>query len=111
MDDAVIVVLCTAPADRARDLADRLLEERLVACANMIGPVVSRYHWRGAIEESEETVILFKSRAALRERLRRRISELHPYEVPEVLELDADGGLEAYLAWVRESCPAPEGNP
>lgn len=107
MNDAVIVVLCTAPAERARELVDRLLEERLVACANTIGPVTSRYHWQGAIEESEEVVILFKSRATLRERLRARIAELHPYEVPEVLELDVDGGLEAYLAWVREACPAP----
>jgi len=104
----VTLVLCTAPVDGARALVDRLLEERLVACANMIQPVVSRYVWKGVVEESEEAVLLLKTRSDLCERLRARIAELHSYEVPEILELPVGGGLEAYLGWVAESCREPD---
>lgn len=100
----VILALCTAPEKEARALVDQLLAERLVACVNMLGPVVSRYHWEGRIEEGQEMVLLMKTTAALKERLRKRISELHSYTVPEVLEFGVDSGLESYLDWVRRSC-------
>ncbi|MCA8954523.1 MAG: divalent-cation tolerance protein CutA [Planctomycetes bacterium] len=85
-------------------MVDRLLEERLVACVNFLGPVRSRYRWQGALEEAHEMLLLLKTSPAARERLRQRIVELHPYEVPEVLELGVDSGLPAYLAWVTECC-------
>ncbi len=100
----VLVVLCTAPPERARDLADRLLEERLVACVNLVGPVVSRYWWEGAVAESREVLLVMKTAARLAARLRARIVELHEYSVPEVLELRAEGGLPAYLDWVSRAC-------
>ena len=100
----VIVVLCTAPEARAGELANRLLEERLVACVNFIGPVLSRYWWEGAVEEAREMLLVMKTAAPLVTRLRARIGELHPYEVPEVLEVRADGGLPAYLDWVARTC-------
>ncbi len=100
----VVLVLCTVPEPEARSLVDQLLEERLVACVNMLGPVVSRYHWEGKIDEGREMVLLMKTTTALKEQLRRRIQELHSYTVPEVLEFDADSGLEGYLDWVKDSC-------
>jgi periplasmic divalent cation tolerance protein len=76
----------------------------LVACVNLLGPVASRYHWEDRIEESEELILLMKTSANSRERLRQRIADLHSYSVPEVLEFAADSGLPAYLEWVLESC-------
>ena len=102
--DSVFVVLCTVPIDEARALADQLLDERLVACVNFVGPITSRYHWEGRTEESTEMLLLMKTTDAARARLRRRIDELHSYSVPEVLEFGADGGLPAYLAWVAAVC-------
>ena len=102
--EAVFVVLCTAPPAEAESLADQLLDERLVACVNLVGPTASRYHWEGRIEEQAETLLLMKTTDGLRERLRERISELHSYSVPEVLEFGADGGLPAYLGWVAMNC-------
>ena len=104
----VVLVLCTAPESSARDLADRLLDERLVACVNLLGPMPSRYRWEGKIEEAQEMLLLMKSTSALAPRLRARVAELHSYDVPEVLEFAAAAGLEPYLAWVRESCRSPE---
>ncbi|MDA0934582.1 MAG: divalent-cation tolerance protein CutA [Planctomycetota bacterium] len=101
---SVTVVLCTAPVDRAEWLAERLLEDGWIACANLVGPVVSRYVWEGRVERAEETLMVLKTRSDLVAELRERLVDLHPYEVPEILELPAAGGLDAYLAWVHASC-------
>ena len=100
----VSVVLCTAPVDEAASLADRLLEARLVACANLVGPVESRYWWEGKIQSGRETLLVLKTETALVPRLTERIEEWHSYSVPEVLAFEAGSGLEAYLSWVRAEC-------
>ena len=100
----VRVVLCTAPAAEAAALADRLLDEKLIACANLIGPLESRYVWQGEREVAQETLLVLKTRADLVALLQQRITALHSYEVPEVLVLPVEGGHEPYLAWVRQSC-------
>jgi periplasmic divalent cation tolerance protein len=101
--DSVVLVLCTAPAAEADSLADRLLEEKLAACVNLIGPMTSRYRFEGRIETGEEMLLLIKTTAARKSALRRRIVDLHSYAVPEVLEFQADSGLPAYLGWVVDS--------
>ncbi len=103
----VLLVICTAPAAEARGLVDQLLEERLIACANLVGPVESRYRWEGQVESAEEIVLWMKTTAARVEELRSRIVALHSYSVPEILELEVASGLPAYLGWVSESCEPP----
>lgn len=103
-EDPIYLVLCTVPEDAARGLVDTLLEERRIACANLLGPVESRYRWQGELEVSQEILLLMKARSSTLAELRDRIAGLHPYEVPEVLEFRADSGLPAYLAWVAASC-------
>ena len=100
----VSVVLCTVPEGEAQALADQLLNEQLIACANFVGPVRSRYRWEGKIEEGSEILLVLKTETSRFARLRDRIAELHSYDVPEVLEFRADSGLPAYLSWVAESC-------
>ena len=99
-----VLVLCTVPAAEARSLVDRLLDERWIACANLLGPFASRYRWKGKIEESEEILLLMKTRSDLLSGLKLRVQELHSYEVPEILEVAIQGGLQAYLDWVVDSC-------
>lgn len=96
----VVVVLCTVPEGSARELVDLLLDQRLIACAQLVGPVCSRYRWQGAIEEAREILLVLKTRASCAGALREAIARAHPYRVPEVLELPVSGGLDAYLAWV-----------
>ena len=101
------IVLSTAAAEeQARSIARRLVDERLAACVNIVGPMRSVYRWRDAIEEDTEFLLLIKTRAPLVARVERRVIELHSYEVPEVLAIVPAGGSAGYLAWLMESTAA-----
>lgn len=97
------VVLVTVPDDAAgKRLARALLEERLIACANVIPGVTSIYRWEGAVHEEGEGLVVLKTRSELVPRLVARIPEIHPYDLPEVLALRVDEGLPAYCRWVLD---------
>lgn len=98
----VVLVLVTAPdGEVAATLARRLLEERLVACVNIVPGVRSLYWWEEEVQESEEVLMLLKARREDVGAIAERIRGLHPYEVPEVVATEVVGGLTAYLDWVR----------
>lgn len=99
----VVLLLCTVPAASADAVAEPLLQEQLVACVNFLGPVRSRYRWQGAVEQADELLLIFKTCRHLLPLLQARLLELHPYEVPELLELPVQGGLPGYLQWVEDS--------
>jgi periplasmic divalent cation tolerance protein len=102
-DTGVSVVLVTVPdAEVGRRLARALLEERLVACANLVPGVTSLYRWEGEVQEDDEVLLVMKTRSGLVPRLSARIPELHPYELPEVLALGVTDGLPAYCRWVLD---------
>ncbi|HVA41208.1 MAG TPA: divalent-cation tolerance protein CutA [Candidatus Binataceae bacterium] len=100
---ARIVLVTTGAARQARSIARRLVDERLAACVNIVGPIRSVYRWRDAIEDAPEFLLLIKTRRGLLGRVERRVIELHSYEVPEVLALAPSGGSAAYLGWLLES--------
>ena len=98
------MVLVTAPdLEVARRLARALVEEGLVACANLVPEVASIYRWEGAIEESAECLAVLKTVADRLPALEERLRALHPYDVPELVVLTAEGGAEDYLGWVLDS--------
>jgi periplasmic divalent cation tolerance protein len=102
-DAEVRVVLLTAPdAGSAERLARVLVEERLAACVNAVPGVRSFYRWEGRVEDASEILLVVKTRADRTAALAARVRELHPYELPEVLELAAAGGSAEYLDWVRK---------
>ena len=86
----------------AENLAATLVGERLAACAQVMGPVSSTYRWKGEVEHTEEWYCHLKTTLVRLPQLQKRIRELHPYEVPEVIALTISQGDEQYLAWVRE---------
>ncbi len=86
-------------ADR---IVESLLAERLVACGQRTGPVVSRYWWKGSIHQSEEWLVLLKSRSAISTRVIDAVIALHPYETPEVVVLEIPAGAPDYLDWIDE---------
>jgi periplasmic divalent cation tolerance protein len=79
-----------------------LLIERLVACGQRIGPIRSRYWWSGSIEQSEEWLVLLKTRSELTHRVIDTIVERHPYETPEVLAVPIVAGHADYLDWIDD---------
>lgn len=104
MDTDALEVHVTAPdAAVAERVARALVEERLAACVNIVPGVRSIYRWQGKLCDDAEVLCLVKTRRALFERVKARIAELHPYEVPEVLAFAVAEGSDAYLAWLRES--------
>jgi periplasmic divalent cation tolerance protein len=106
--DTVVVALTMAPdSDTAAGIAERLLSESLIACANIVPGATSIYRWEGEIRSESEVLVILKSVAGARRELGRRVAELHPYDVPEVLFLEATGGAESYLDWVRAEVRTP----
>ena len=95
------VVLVTAPdAGCAERLARALVEERLAACVNIVPGIRSVYRWEGRVHEDAELLLVIKTRAQRSAALAARVRELHPAQLPEVLELPACGGSAAYLEWI-----------
>jgi periplasmic divalent cation tolerance protein len=107
----VRVVLMTAPdPDTATRITRSLVEERLVACGNVVPGLTSIYRWDGEVQEDPEVLVILKTDADSLPTLLRRAHELHPYEVPELLALPVTEGLPSYLEWVADECggtPAP----
>jgi periplasmic divalent cation tolerance protein len=104
VENQYIVVLVTAASKQeAETLTQTLLEEKLIACANIVWPVSSRFRWEGKVEQAEEFLVLMKSRLDLFDALSERILVLHSYEVPEVLALPIIAGSADYLSWLGQS--------
>jgi periplasmic divalent cation tolerance protein len=93
--------------DTANRIGRRLVEERLAACAQVVGPVSSVYWWQGEVETAGEWYCHLKTTAANVAALVARIRELHPYETPEIIAVPVTEGDAAYLQWVRESVRTP----
>ena len=100
MTDGIVVLSACATAEEAERIARALLEKRLAACVTVLPGARSLYHWRGAVEESAEWLLLIKSRRELFAELRGEIERMHSYEVPEVLALAVAEGSPAYLEWM-----------
>lgn len=100
------IVLVTAPPKEAELIARMLLEERLIACANLVPGVLSLYWWENAVCKDGETLIVLKTPSKNTKALFARLKELHSYKVPEFLTLPIDEGSTDYVAWaLREAKP------
>lgn len=99
----VVAGLVTGP-DRAQlvRLGRALVDERLIACLNVVDRVTSVYRWEGEVCEEAEALGILKTTAARSDAVERRIRELHPYAVPEVLFLPVAAGSAPYVDWVTE---------
>ena len=101
MTDKIVVLSACAGAEEAERIARKLVEARLAACVNIVAGARSIYHWRGAVEEASEWLLVIKSRRDLWDGLRAEIEKLHGYETPEVLALGVIDGSPAYLSWME----------
>jgi len=99
----IVIMVTTANREEAEKIARRLLDEKLIACANIIGPVSSLFWWSGKLEKSEEYVLLLKSRLELFEKLSESVKALHGYEVPEIIALPIIKGSPAYMEWLNST--------
>lgn len=108
-----IIVYVTVPNDEtARSMSQEILKQKLAACINAIPQMTSSYWWEGRIEESQEIVLLIKTRLDCFDNLCSYILQVHPYEIPCILKLPIIGGNPTYLNWIdegvlgRTTCPS-----
>jgi periplasmic divalent cation tolerance protein len=108
-ETCVVFVTCESQ-EQASGIGRRLVEERLAACANLAGPILSIFHWDGEVEEEDEVLLILKTRKDRFEQLTERVQELHSYEVPEVIALPIIAGLAGYLRWITEETESDGSN-
>jgi len=87
--------------DEAQTIARTLVEERLVSCANILGPMDSIYWWDGAVKSETEVAFIVKTRATLVDQVVGRVTEMHSYDCPCIVALPIEGGNPDYLAWIE----------
>jgi periplasmic divalent cation tolerance protein len=107
MTEILIVFTTFAGEEDAARVVRTLLEERLIACGNLLPGARSLYHWEGRIEDQREVVVLMKTRKQDWTALLSRLHDLHPYQTPECVAVRVAAGAPKYMAWL-EAALAPE---
>ncbi|MCU0610326.1 MAG: divalent-cation tolerance protein CutA [Candidatus Eisenbacteria bacterium] len=102
MDDGIMILVTASGPEEADRIASGLLEKRLVACANRVPGVSSRFWWNGSLDRAEECLLIMKSVRRLFESIRREVRAAHSYDVPEIIALPILEGDETYLSWIRD---------
>lgn len=99
--NGVLIALTNLPdAEIAQEIGETLVLERLAACVNILAPCHSIYRWQGEVEQADEVPMLIKTTLDRFPALQRRLDELHPYDVPEILAWRPGAVLPAYAGWV-----------
>jgi len=99
----IVVLMTTATREEAEKIARNLLNQKLIACANIVGPVSSLFWWKEKISQENEFLVLMKTSADLFEKLAATIKQMHSYEVPEIIAIPIANGEQTYLEWLS-SC-------
>ena len=107
MTGRVVVLSAVGTAEDAERIARALVDRRVAACVNVLPGVTSFYRWKGEIARDAEWLLVMKTTAARFEALREAVVELHPYDVPEVVELPIERGHGPYLDWIDQSVALP----
>ena len=106
---AVLVLVTAGSRDEAERLGEGVVESRLAACASVIPVVHSFYRWEGRLQREHEALLLIKTVAEKADAAMAFVREHHSYELPEILRVNVDGGLAAYLDWMQGDVSAGEG--
>ncbi|MCU0894476.1 MAG: divalent-cation tolerance protein CutA [Rhodospirillales bacterium] len=107
----VLVYVTAASRDHALLIGRQLVEERLAACVNVLGPIASIYRWEGEVCEDEEVAFIAKTRAELVPALSERVHDLHDYDTPCIVAVEIAGGNPEFLSWIGEQCLDPAAIP
>jgi len=98
-----VVFVTVGSEEEGKKVASAVVEEKLSACANMIGPIRSLYWWDGKVQDDPEMLLVMKTKKDTFKKLESRIKEVHSYDVPEIIALPIDAGHAPYLDWIGES--------
>jgi periplasmic divalent cation tolerance protein len=102
MSEEIVIFVTTGSTDEAQRIARTLVDEKLIACANLVPSVRSLFRWQGKVCDEAETLMIMKTVAANLEVIASRVKAMHSYQVPEIIALPIVGGSAEYLKWVHE---------
>jgi periplasmic divalent cation tolerance protein len=102
MTDYIVVFVTCASEKEGEKIAQALVQEKLAACVNIVPGLKSVFRWKGKISTEEEVLLMIKTKDVLFEKLKKRVMELHSYEVPEIIALGILTGYEKYLDWLKK---------
>ena len=100
MTDYIVIFVTCASEKEGEKIGHALLEEKLAACVNIVPGLKSLFRWKGKISTEQEVLLIIKTKDTLFEKLKKRVIELHSYEVPEIIALGVLAGYEKYLDWI-----------
>jgi periplasmic divalent cation tolerance protein len=101
MSDYTVIFITTSSLDEAEKIGRALVEEKLVACSNIVSPIRSIYRWQGKICDDKEALIILKTKKKLFKQIEQRVKALHSYEVPEIISMPIIEGSNEYLSWLE----------
>ncbi|MCL0067643.1 divalent-cation tolerance protein CutA [Peptococcaceae bacterium] len=102
MEEYIQVFTTTEKEEDAKKIAKTIVEERLAACVQILGPITSTYWWEESIETSKEWLLFIKSKKSMYEELEKAIKSIHPYQVPEIIAVPVTAGSKDYLGWLKK---------
>jgi len=96
----IVLFITTATAEEAQRISKVLLEQRKVACVNIVPRVSTFFWWQGKLDSAQESLLIIKTKASLLSEIVRLVREIHSYDVPEIIALPIVGGNQDYLEWI-----------
>ena len=103
MSEYVIVFVTTGSVEEAKQIAEVLVDQQLVACVNIMPEILSIYHWQGKVEKDIEAKMIIKTKSSLINQLIQTVKNMHSYDVCEVIAVPIISGNSDYLKWIDES--------
>ena len=100
--EAVVILITASSIDEARKIGNTLMEERLIACVNIIPQVESIFYWQEKVCNEKEALMIIKTRKSLIADIIKKVKSIHSYSVPEIIALPIISGSEDYLKWVGD---------
>ncbi len=107
----IVVFVTTASEEEASKIARELVQQGLIACANIVREVRSVFSWEGKVVDEQEALMILKSHTDRFDELSNRIKALHSYSVPEIIAIPVSHGLPEYLQWVRNTTGSGHSDP
>ena len=99
----IVVLVTAANLDESQKIGRRLIEQKLAACVNIVENIKSIYWWQGKVDQSQEVLMVIKTKKSLFKKLMATVKSLHSYTVPEIIALPITDGNKDYLNWIRDS--------
>ncbi|KAM9440414.1 protein CutA homolog [Clarias gariepinus] len=101
---SVLIINC--PSEQtAKDIGRYIMEKRMAASVNILPRTSTMFYWKGAIQESSETLLLVRTRTSVIQRLSDFVKTIHPYETPEIFSFPMQDGSHSYLKWIDDAVP------